>query len=174
MLEARGLVEGEPGARPGDIFSGAAVPNREAAIDVTVVSPEASAGEADCVATAHRKKFRRYRQAVDEWGPLGIVLQPSVWSSEGRCHPDVDRVMAFVATLLARRAGSQKADVLRRWRADIGVVLAARRAKTALRCLPRQTARHDFVYHGSLATDDPETVAAAAGAVGEYVLTTHE
>ena len=130
-LEQRGLVEAEPGARPGDIFTTAAVPNREAAVDVTIVSPEAAAAGADCVATAHRGKFERYRAAVAEWGDAGPCLQPLVWSCEGRAHPDVERVMAFCAKALARRASTNPRDVLRRWRADIGVALAARRARMA-------------------------------------------
>lgn len=169
-LEARGLVKGEPGARPGDIFSSAAVPNREAAIDVTVVSPEASAGGADCVATAHMKKSHGYRKAVDEWGPVRIILQLLVWSSEDRCHPDVDRVMDFVAALLARRTGVHKADGLGRWRTDVGVALAARRARMAQRCLPQQTARHQFVCHGALGSHEAEETAAAAGDVVGYGL----
>ena len=53
VLEARGLSTAQPGSRPGDIFTSAALPNRYAALDVTVVSQRAGhAGEA-CVATAY-------------------------------------------------------------------------------------------------------------------------
>ena len=48
VLEQRGLVETEPGARLGDIFTTAAVLNRDAAVDVTVLSQEV-AGAEDCV-----------------------------------------------------------------------------------------------------------------------------
>jgi hypothetical protein len=126
VLEQRGLVEAEPGARPGDIFTTAAVPNRDAAVDVTIVSAEAAGAGSDCVVTAHRGKFRRYREAVAEWGDAGIRLQPLVWSSEGRAHPDVVRVMSYCAAALARRKGVSSKEVLRRWKADVGVALAAR------------------------------------------------
>eukprot|EP00973_Karenia_brevis_P046188 6401612-Karenia_brevis.AAC.1 len=76
VVEQRGLVEAEPGARPGDIFTTAAVPNRDAAVDVTIVSQEAAGAGEDCVATAHKKKFQRYRDAIEEWGDAGICLQP--------------------------------------------------------------------------------------------------
>ena len=140
VLEQRGLVEAEPGARPGDIFTRAAVPNRDAAVDVTIVSPEAGGAGQDCVATAYAHKFARYQAAVDEWGPSGIRLQPLVWSSEGRAHPDVDRVMAYCAAAVARRHGAKRADILRRWKTDIGVALAVRRARMAQRCLPAWSA----------------------------------
>ena len=166
-LEQRGLVEAEPGARPGDIFTTAAVPNREAAVDVTIVSPEAAAAGSDCVATAHRGKFARYRAAVAEWGDAGPRLQPLVWSCEGRAHPDVERVMAFCAKALARRASTSPRDVLRRWRADIGA-LAARRARMARRCLPAHAARASWVVHG-LVGDEAGGQRAALGALGDYL-----
>jgi hypothetical protein len=68
-----GLVEAEPGARPGDIFTTAAVPNRDAAVDVTIVSQEAAGAGNDCVVTAHRRTFNRYRHAVAEWGDSGTA-----------------------------------------------------------------------------------------------------
>ena len=164
-LEARGLVEGEPGARPADIFTSAAVPNRDAALDVTVVSQEAGHSNGDCVATAHAAKFERYREAVEEWGPQGIILQPLVWSHEGRAHPDVERVMKHVATTAARRCGGTAAAILRRWKADIGVALATRRARMAKRCLPRTTRRGDFVLHGEFDPDPAATGEAWGGAL---------
>ena len=86
-----------------------AVPNREAAVDVSIVSQEAAGAGADCVATAHRGKFRRYRAAVAEWGDTGPCLQPLIWSCEGRAHPDVERVMSFCAKALARKANTDLA-----------------------------------------------------------------
>eukprot|EP00973_Karenia_brevis_P014472 1972038-Karenia_brevis.AAC.1 len=77
------------------------------------------------------KNFERYRNAVDEWGGSGICLQPLVWSAEGRAHPDVGRVMAYCAGALARRTQTPQNLILKRWKADIGVALAARRARMA-------------------------------------------
>ena len=126
------------------------MPNRDAALDVTVVSQEAAGAGRDCVATAYDKKFHRYRQAVVEWGDNGIRLQPLVWSCEGRSHPDVARVMAYSAAALARRKSCSAQDVLKRWRADIGAALAIRRARMARRCLPLLSARAGFVIFGEL------------------------
>ena len=55
------------------------------------------------------------------------------------------------ATALARKTGAKKGDVLRRWRADVGVVLAARRARMARRCMPTVSARAEYVVHGGRA-----------------------
>ena len=140
-LEQRGPVEAEPGARPGDIYTVAAVPNRDAAVDVTIVSQEAAGAGTDCVATAYAGKFERYKEAVAEWGADGPCLQPMVWSCEGRAHPDVARVMNFCANKLAQRNGVPAKPLLQRWRADIGVALAVRRARMARRCLPPRAAR---------------------------------
>ena len=117
---------------------------------MTTVSQDAAGAGQDCVATAHRKKFHRYREAVAEWGEQGIQLQPLVWSSEGRAHPDVARVMSYCAGALARRNGASREDVLKRWRADIGVALAVRRARMARRCMPPIDARSTFVVFGEL------------------------
>jgi len=173
VLEQRGLVEAEPGARPGDIFTTAAVPNRDAAVDVTIVSQEAAAAGQDCVATAHSKKFSRYRTAVQEWGETGIRLQPMVWSCEGRSHPDVSRVMTFCSAALARRSGCSAKLLLKRWRADIGVALAARRSRMARRCLPLATARSNYVLYGELG-DGAGGQQAAEGGVGSYLQGTDE
>ena len=41
QVEVAGLSETMPTARPGDIYTTAAVPNKDAALDVTIVSQEA-------------------------------------------------------------------------------------------------------------------------------------
>ena len=137
-------------------------------MDVTVVSQEAAGGGEDCVKTAHDRKFNRYRSAVDEWGPLGIKLQPLVWSNEGRSHPDVARVMDFAAKAIARRTNTQPSTVLRRWKADVGVALAVRRARMARKCLPRMTARGGFVCHGEMCQGEGAR-RAAEGHLGAYI-----
>jgi len=148
VLEQRGLVESESYMRPGDIFTTAAVANRDAAVNVTIVSPAAAGAGEDCVATAFRGKCQRYRIAVEEWGRTGIRLQPLVWPSEGRAHPDVERGMAYTAAEVARRSGARSTDVLRRRKTDMGVALATRHARMARRCLPVWSARQSFVVHG--------------------------
>ena len=46
--ETRGLCEASD-VRPADIYTSAALPGREAALDVTVVSPESSRADQDCL-----------------------------------------------------------------------------------------------------------------------------
>ena len=58
--EVRSLVGGSS-ARPADVYTQAAVPGRDAALDVTI---SAGAG-ADYCATAYRRKMRRYRQLLE-------------------------------------------------------------------------------------------------------------
>ena len=94
-------------------------------------------------------------------------MQPLVWSSEGRAHPEVERVMSFCAVSLARRSGSKVADVLRRWRTDVGVILAARRARMARRCLPRWSAQEAYVAHG-IVGEEVGGNAEAGGMPGAY------
>ena len=165
-VEMRGLVEHAPRDRPGDIFTGAAVPNREAAVDVSIVSPHAAHAGSDCVATAHRGKFTKYRLAVEEWGEQGTYLQPMIWSHEGRCHPDVTRVMAFASEAIARRSGQRSKTILRRWQADIGVLLAIRRARMARSLIPRPTQRAWYVQGGVV---DATEARSAEGPMGAYI-----
>lgn len=120
------------------------------------------------MATAHAGKFRRYREAVEEWGSMGIRLQPLVWFSEGRAHPDVERVMAYIAAEVARRTAASAPVVLRRWKNDVSVVLATRRARMARKCLPSWNARHSYVLHGIIGEDEGG-LEAAGGVAGAYV-----
>lgn len=122
---------------------------------------------------AHQRKFERYQAAVEEWGPQGICLQPLVRSTEGRAHPDVARVMSFCAKALAQRKGVSAGGVLQRWRADVGVALAVRRARMARRCLPPSSARSGYVTDGVLGDDEGGRVA-AEGILGAYVADTEE
>eukprot|EP00974_Lingulodinium_polyedra_P114439 11080839-Lingulodinium_polyedra.AAC.1 len=58
--------------------------------------------------------------------------------------------MSFCASSIARKSGACPRSVLRRWRADIGVALATRRARMARRCLPPRAARASWVVHGEI------------------------
>ena len=52
-LEQRRLSQVEPRARPGDVFTMAGVPNRDAALDITIASEEAGGAGGDCVHSIH-------------------------------------------------------------------------------------------------------------------------
>ena len=147
-MEVDHLADCNPRARPGDVFTLAAVPNREAALDITVVSPEARHSGQDCVAAAYAGKLRRYAALRREWGDLGPTLVPMVWSSEGRAHPTTQQVMNYVSKTLARRCNAEPAAVLKRWEAEISVILARRRARMALKLLPPLTPEEEQAYLG--------------------------
>ena len=106
--------------------------------------------------------------AQAEWGQHGTVFQPMVWSQEGRCHPDVERIMDYVARAIARRQATTQAAIARRWKADIGVALAARRARMARKCLPIATGREVYVLTGDM-DHEPGGREAALGALGDYL-----
>ena len=135
--EVPGLAPSEPSARPADILANAAVPGRGAALDVVVASQEAIGAGADCVATAVRRKLRRYRNILHELDSAGIAFRPMAWSAEGRAHPIVQRVMAHVAEQVARRQpGATAQEVCKRWRQEVGTVLASRIARMIRSCMP--------------------------------------
>ena len=135
-------------------------------MDVTIVSQESSGAGQDCVATAHAGKFTRYATAVRDWGHQGIVLQPMVWSNEGRSHPDVQRIMAFTSRAIACKTGRPATCILQRWRADVGVLLAVRRARMARAC-PRVTHREWYIMGGAL---DEEAGMAAQEELEAYLV----
>lgn len=91
--------------------------------------------------------------AIDNPSPNGAqrALRLSRWFGATRVeHMPTPRAMDYCSSLLARRAGGSKRDVLRRWKADVGTGLAIRRARMAQRCLPRADARTDFILHGTI------------------------
>ena len=75
--------------------------------------------------------------------------------------------MTYTATALGRRLGAKPKDVLRRWRADVGVAIAIRRARMAQRCLPPLGRRSGFVAFGEFG-EGAGDLQAAQGALGDY------
>ena len=135
--EVPGLAPSESNARPVDILTNAAVPGRGAALDVVVASQEALSAGTDCVATAVKRKLRRYRHILDDLEASGITFRPMAWSAEGRAHPIVRRVLAHVSQQVARTIPDAKAgDICKRWRQEIGTALALRMARMIRSCLP--------------------------------------
>eukprot|EP00973_Karenia_brevis_P006167 840150-Karenia_brevis.AAC.1 len=149
-MEVRGLSVVEPTSRPGDIFTTAAVPNRDAAIDVTIAAPEAADAGMDCVARAFARKVDRYRDVVVEWRGTNRTFQPMVWSAEGRAHVNRVRMMTYAAQLIARKTNSDQKQVLRRWQLEVAVLLAMRRARLARRCMPTEDGRSRLIEKGDL------------------------
>eukprot|EP00973_Karenia_brevis_P091402 12407308-Karenia_brevis.AAC.1 len=101
-LEIQGLVENSR-ARPADVFTQAAIPGRDAALDVTIAAQDASGAGLDCCATAYQRKLDHYRGILNSLSESGIAFRPMVWSAEGRPHPVVNRVLGFAAEIAARK-----------------------------------------------------------------------
>jgi hypothetical protein len=77
-------------------------------------------------------------------------------------------VMRYCSSIAAQRRGGNAKLILRRWRADIGVALAVRRARMARRCMPRVGARGRYILHGEV-DDGPAGWRHAAGGLTAYV-----
>eukprot|EP00929_Paragymnodinium_shiwhaense_P026577 TRINITY_DN1578_c0_g1_i1.p1 TRINITY_DN1578_c0_g1~~TRINITY_DN1578_c0_g1_i1.p1 ORF type:complete len:384 (+),score=60.22 TRINITY_DN1578_c0_g1_i1:335-1486(+) len=141
VTEVRGLVENST-ARPADIYTNAAIPGRDAALDITIVSQDALAAGEDCCATAFRRKIRRYRDLLEPLARDGVAFRPMVWSAEGRPHPVVGRVIAFASELASRKHPETSArSFAQRWRREIAVAIQKRLARMVQACLPAPSQR---------------------------------
>ena len=148
-----------PTARPADILRIVAVAIREIAVDIPVTAPEAHYAGRDCVESAYRRKFVRYREIIREWGGSDREFRPMVWSSEGRAHPCTLRMMAYCCKRIAlRRDGLSAASLMNRWQLEIGPILATRRTRMARAILEGGLATSDQVEceqgHGVVAWPD--------------------
>jgi hypothetical protein len=94
QLEVGGFTD--TSQRPADIYSTAAVSGCSAALDVTVISPEAASAPA-------------YLSIIQQVHRAGIVFRPLFWTTDGRPHPAVVRTMRYATKLAARRNGTQTA-----------------------------------------------------------------
>ena len=147
-LEVRGLVENSR-ARPADVFTQAAVPGRDAALDVTIAAQDASGAGADCCASAYRRKVQHYRSILASLMHSGIAFRPMVWSAEGRPHPVVRRVLGFAAELAGRRRPELSVkDFVRRWEREIAVSIQRRLARMIRACLPKPDPRSEWLISG--------------------------
>jgi len=146
--EPRGLTRTQ--ARPADVFTSAAVPGRSAALDVCVTSPDAAAAGADAVESAFRRKLTHYADVIPELHSAGIAFRPMIWSADGRPHPAVTRTLKFAVSIAARRQGGGEAmpGMMARWRHEIGVAIARRRAAMMRSVLPKPNAKELWMMTG--------------------------
>ena len=149
VTEVRGLVE-DSSARPADVYTRAALPGRDAALDITIAAQDAIAAGDDCCATAFHKKLRKYAQLLGPLARDGIAFRPLVWSAEGRPHPVVDRVVSFASELAARKHPDTCARAFaQRWRREIAVALQKRLARMVRAGLPRPNSRGRVLLQGA-------------------------
>ena len=148
QTEVRGLVNTSD--RPADILTTAAIPGRSAALDITIVSPDAVHAGPDTCASAYGRKVTRYSTIIPQLARAGVAFQPMVWSTEGRPHPAVVRVLEFTLKAAARKHGVEQATRLRgRWFHEIGIELQRRKAAMMRACLPAQSAREAWLLRGA-------------------------
>ena len=148
--EVEGLIPSDPNRRPADILTGAALPDRLAALDVGVCAPDAVGAGTDCVESARRSKVAEYGDQLAELEARNIFYRPLTFSAFGRAHPEATAILTNVAKRAARRRGlPDHTLLLRRAQVKIGVQLARRAAKQVLACLPRLTAAEAGLLHGA-------------------------
>eukprot|EP00973_Karenia_brevis_P038689 5339486-Karenia_brevis.AAC.1 len=79
----------------------------------------------------------------------GVAFRPMVWSAEGRSQPVVRRVFGFAAELAQRKTPLlSKRAFLKRWEREIAVALQRRLANMIQACLPRPSARSEWLATG--------------------------
>ena len=148
VTEVRGLVA-DSSERPADIFTNAAIPGRDAALDVTIAAQDAAHAGEDCCASAFRRKLRKYARLLGPLAREGVGFRPLVWSAEGRPHPVVERAMGYAAGMAARKHPEASASAFTsRWRREIAVAIQKRMARMIRACLPRANGRTLRILHG--------------------------
>ena len=151
VTEVRGLVE-TSSARPADVYTSAALPGRDAALDVTIAAQDAAGAGADCCATAFRGKLRKYAKLLGPLARENVGFRPMVWSAEGRSHPVVGRVLAYAADLATRKHPDACGKTfVQRWRREIAVAIQKRKARMFKACLPAPTRRSRQLLWGKSA-----------------------
>ena len=136
--EAEELIPDAPALRPADIFTSAAFPGSQAALDIGVCSPDASGAGLDCCEVMWEKKRDHYAAHLDGMARRGQRYVPLVFSCYGRAHPDTEDSLELIARQAARRMGmADHAPLLRRTRAAVGVALCRRAAAMVRACLPK-------------------------------------
>ena len=105
------------------------------------------------------EKYERSYTALER---SGVKYLPMVWSHWGRAHIDVRRIIARVTCTAGQRRGLDPASIARRWKKELGTILALRQARCAARILPRQQARHKWCLDGLMGEEGGAGCASAA------------
>ena len=135
--EPLGLIPSHPTLRPADILTSAAVSGRLAALDVGIVSPEATGSGLNCVNAMQATKRARYARHREELARENVVYEPMVWSAFGRPHPRAVELLRLMAKRVARRRGLANSEqIYRRTAAKIGVEVWRRAAQMVAQCMP--------------------------------------
>ena len=167
--EPTGLVPSRPMLRPADVLTSAAVPGSLAALDVGIMSPDATGAGDDACAAMHDKKLKDYAAYREEMARNGVVYCPMAFSCYGRVHPEAASMMATLARATARRRGlADYRPLLRRAHANVAVQLWRRAAAMIRACLPDLPLEEQRLLLGTdpaESADVPDAVEAAGGIV---------
>ncbi len=155
--EVQGLIPDAPSLRPADIFTEAAFPGCQAAMDIGIASPDAAGAGEDCCEAMYQGKMNKYEQHLPALTSRGIRYKPMVMSAYGRWHPDSLVTMEAIARRAARKRGFlDHRLLLRRSLASIGVLVWRRAAAMVRSCLPKPTAEEMALLFGHDPGADPE------------------
>ena len=168
--EAPGLIPSAPLLRPADVFTRAAIPGCQAALDIGISSPDASRAGPDCCESMRKKKLGDYDPYFPELSAQLIRYVPMTFSTYGRMHEDTVRIIFTMATLAAKKFGTNDARrIYRRTVQSLGVALWRWAANMIHSCMPRMDEETLALLFGgdpALAAPgaDPASDAAAAAA----------
>ena len=153
--EVSGLIPDAPTLRPADIFTSAALPGCQAALDIGIMSPDATGAGADCCEAMFQRKLGTYESYLPQLEAQGIQYKPVVFSCYGRLHPEAASIIEAVSKQAARRRGfGDHRLLLRRAHAAIGVQIWRRAAAMIRICLPRLTPEGASLMFGADPTSD--------------------
>ena len=148
-VEVPELIASAPGLRPADIFTSAALPGGQAALDIGICSPDATGAGSDCVESMWRRKTAVYAMHLEEIRRTGVTYVPLVASCYGRLHPEMSVILERIALQAARRLGvGDYSSMLRRATSALGVAIWRRAVAMARACLPTLPAESLQVLFG--------------------------
>ncbi len=118
-----------------DIFTSTAVSGCRAALDIGVMSPDATGAGDDCCEAMYQRKFADYGAYHDELADIGVKYMPITFPTYGRLHPQSLETLTGIAKRAAMRHGFRNV-ILRRTLRNVGAAIWTRAATMVLRCLP--------------------------------------
>jgi len=149
------LISDAPALRPADIYSTAALPGGQAALDVGVCSPDAANAGDDCCAAMWERKRHHYAAHLEGMQRIGLRYVPIVFSCYGRLHPDPAVEVERIAQQAARRMGvGDHRALLRRAHLGMSVAVWRRAAAMARSCLPTLSKESLAVLFGEVEADE--------------------
>ena len=127
--EVLGLIPSAPALCPADIFSATAVPGCRAALDIGIMSPDATGAGTDCCRAIFEKKCKDYSKYRQELADDQVEYIPLAFSSYGRIHPTSLAILENIARRAALRHGYRDHQVLlRRTLKNVSVAIWERAA----------------------------------------------